>query len=239
MGVSVPRQKAGEPVEKPDFSTVKWNELHPNDARKLKRAMMIAHIGLRARQANDFLEWGLRPRPIEEGSRLAQDDDAAALGGESNLISSTARYPTMNASENLVAAAQVVAFALTKAQLRTSAVSVLCRTAMESAAKTIWLLSSTDFGERRKRCFGFIEDERSWQDHFDTIEAKILDARTDGLAAVDRAEFDKHRERYLERVGVITDLPTEARKKPPKFTRLVNDAADWVDANWPRTPIRN
>src|SRR6201993_2235270 len=38
---------------------------------------------------------------------------------------------------HLVAAAQVIAFALTKGQTRTSAVAALCRVAMESSAKTI------------------------------------------------------------------------------------------------------
>jgi hypothetical protein len=237
MGIKVPRPSApGTPAEKPDFSNVKWSELHPNDARKLKRAMMIAHIGLRATQANDFLAWGMRPHPIESDSRLARDDAAAALEDESNLISSTARFPAMNASENLVAAAQVVAFAITKGQLRTSAVSVLCRTAMESAAKTIWLISETDSAERLRRCYGFIEDERGWQDQFDKIEAETLAARTDELVEADRAEFGKHREAFEKRVQLITDLPKAERQAPPKFTKLVNDAAEWVDTNRPRQP---
>ena len=237
MGIKVPRPGApGTSPPRPDFSEVRWSELHPNDARKLKRAMLIANIGDRAKQANDFLEWGLRPHRVQPDSRFARDDEAAELEGEPFLISSTARYPAMNASENLVAAAQVVAFALTRGQLRTSAVSVLCRTAMESAAKTIWLISETDTDERRRRCYGFIEDERSWQDHFDKIEAETLAARTDELVEADRAAFEQHRERFEKRLKLITDLPRDARKAPPKFTRLVNDAADWVDANRPRQP---
>lgn len=237
MGIKLPpRQEPGTPTPRPDFSEVKWGQLHPNDARKLKRAMLIANIGDRARQANDFLAWGLRPHPVEADSRLAQDDDAVALQNEPNLISSTARYPTMNASENLVAASQVVSYALLNGQLRTSAVSVLCRTAMESAAKTIWLISETDPDERRRRCFGFIEDERSWQDKFDKIEAATLAVRTDELVEADLAEFEKHRHRFEQRLTLITDLPANQRKAPPRFTEMVNGAADWVDANRPRQP---
>jgi len=59
------------------------------------------HIGDRAVQASNFLEWGLRPRPVEPGSRRALDDAAIPfVDDEPNLISSTARYPAMNASEN-------------------------------------------------------------------------------------------------------------------------------------------
>ncbi|GAA1683567.1 hypothetical protein MMUR_22230 [Mycolicibacterium murale] len=237
LGIRLPPQGLpGAPAEKPDFSEVKWGELHPNDAHRLKRAMMLAHIGLRAKEANDFLQWGLRPHPIEPESRLARDDKAVTLGDETNLVSSTARYPSMNASENLVAAAQVVAFAVTKGQLRTSAVSVLCRTAMESAAKTIWLIGDVDPEERRRRCLGFIEDEWKWQNHFDEIEKSTLALRTDELVETDRAEFETHREKFEKRRTLVTDLPKEDRRTPPKFTKLVNDAADWVDANRPRQP---
>lgn len=237
MGIRIPPPSPpGAPSERPDFSEVDWAALHPNDARKLKRAMMIVHITLRAKQANDFLDWGLRPHPTEPGSRLARDDDAATLDDEKILVSSTARWPSMNASENLVAASHVVSLALTKGQLRTSSVSVLCRTAMESAAKTIWLLGETDPDERLRRCYGFIEDERHWQDMFDKIEDETLTARTDELAEADRTEFERHRERFQKRLKLITDLPKDSRQAPPKFTKLVNDAADWADANLPRQP---
>ena len=49
------------PNGRPDFSEVPWGDLSASDARKLKRAMLIAYIGDQAVQANDFLEWGLRP----------------------------------------------------------------------------------------------------------------------------------------------------------------------------------
>lgn len=51
------------PNGRPGFSEVPWGDLSASDARKLKWAMLIAYIGDRAVQANDFLEWGLRPRP--------------------------------------------------------------------------------------------------------------------------------------------------------------------------------
>jgi len=224
------------PSGRPDFTNVPWGDLSAHDAHRLKRAMLIAYVGDQARQANDFLEWGLKPRPVESGSRFAHDDDAISLHDAPNLISSTARYPAMNATENLVAAAQVIAFAITKAQLRTSAVSVLCRTAMESSAKTIWLISEADPAERRRRCFGFIKSERGWQEQFDKIEAETLAARTDHLVAAERVKFQKHRKQFEKRLKQITDLPTAERVAPPKFTPVVEYAADWVDANMPRQP---
>jgi hypothetical protein len=224
------------PNGRPDFSDLPVDELSPADRRKFKRTALFAFVGERARQATEFLQWGLRPHPVEPGSRLALDDASVPLDDQPNLISSTARFPAMNASENLTAAAEVVALALTKKQIRTSAASVLCRTAMESSANTIWLISERDPEERRRRCFGFIENERSWQGKFDEMSAAALEARTDALVAAQRARFQKHREQYAKRLAQITDLPAEERTAPPRFTRMVNDAADWIDENMPRQP---
>jgi hypothetical protein len=234
-GTAGPRLRF-HPNGRPDFSNLPVDELSSADRHKLKRAALFAFVGERARQATEFLQWGLRPHPVEPGSRLALDDASVPLDDQPTLVSSTARYPAMNASENLAAAAEVVALALRKKQIRTSAASILCRTAMESSANTIWLISERDPEERRRRCFGFIENERSWQGKFDEMSAAALEARTDALVVAQRARFQKHREHYERRLARITDLPAEERTAPPRFTRMVNDAADWVDENMPRQP---
>jgi hypothetical protein len=84
---------------------------------------------------------------------------------------------------------------------------------MESAAKTIWLIGETDTDERRRRCFGFIEDERGWQDHFDKIETATLAARTDELVGADRAEFEKHP--TLPEAGQADNGPAEGDAASP------------------------
>jgi hypothetical protein len=91
------------------------------------RVMFLALIGERAKQAKDFLAWGLRPNPIHRESRLARDNASVTLEDEPSLVSSTALYPVMNASEHLVAAAEVIALALTQGQIRTSATAALCQ----------------------------------------------------------------------------------------------------------------
>ena len=49
------------PNGRPDFSKMPWGELPAYDAHRLKRAMLLAYIGDQARQADDFLDWGLNP----------------------------------------------------------------------------------------------------------------------------------------------------------------------------------
>lgn len=155
FGIKLPPPAApGYPAQRPDFTETDWDALqaaYPRDAQRVKRAMYIGFVGERAKRAHAFMAWGLRPNPVHPQSRFARDNAAVTLADEPTLISSTALYPTMNASEHLVAAAEVLALALTKGQARTSAVAALCRIAMESSAKTIWLISETDTEERIRR----------------------------------------------------------------------------------------
>ncbi|WP_321180920.1 hypothetical protein [Mycobacterium sp. UM_WWY] len=118
FGIKVPSpSRPGQPPNRPDFSNVDWDALkawNTHDADRLKRAMFLGFVGERAKRANDFMAWGLKPNPIHRDSRFARDNAAVTLDDEPGLISSTALYPTMNASEHLVAAAQVISFALTR-----------------------------------------------------------------------------------------------------------------------------
>jgi hypothetical protein len=121
FGIKMPPPAApGAPAQRPDFSEIDWDKLkatYPDGAHGLMRAMFLALIGERAKQAKDFLAWGLRPNPIHRESRLARDNASVTLDDEPNLLSSTALYPVMNASEHLVAAAEVIALGLTQGQI--------------------------------------------------------------------------------------------------------------------------
>lgn len=235
-----PKAQRGAPAPRPDFSEVDWEKLKakcPEDARKLLRSMFIALIGERAAHAKEFLPWGLRPNRPHPQSRLAHDDAAVTLEGEKTLVSSTALYPTMNASESLTAAAEVIAFALTQGQMRTSATAALCRIAMESSAKTIWLISETDTEERIRRCYGFLKGERGQQEGFEKLEAAALEARSDPMAEADLAEFEKRRGREVERHAKIAALPADAIIGPTGGPmKFVENAEDWMDKRLPRKP---
>ena len=224
---------------RPDMSGVDWEALrvaYPDGAHGLKRAMYIMNIGDRKKRALEFMPWGLRPNPVHPESRLARDDAAVTLEDEPNLVSSTALYPTMNASENLVAAAQVISMAVMKGYLRTSAATALCRIAMESSAKTIWLIRATDTEERLRRCYGFVKGEYGRQDEFERFSIEALDARSDERATADRAAFERRKARAAKRRARINDLPKSLLQVPPGPLVLIGESAAWMDENVPRTP---
>lgn len=241
FGIRLPRATppGGRP-ERPDMSAVDWDALqaaYPDGAHGARRAMFIANIGDRTKRAVDFMSWGLKPNPVHPESRFARDDAAVTLDDEPNLVSSTALYPTMNASENLVAAAHVISYAILKGQLRTSAATALCRIAMESSAKTIWLIRETDTDERLRRCYGFAKGEYGRQDEFERFSTEAFDARTDTLVDSERAEFERVKDRASARRAGINALPREALQPPPSGPlALVVESAQWIDEHVPRAP---
>jgi hypothetical protein len=236
----VPKVPSGARPPRPDFSEIDWDALradYPEGARGLLRAMCMALIGDRAANAKKFLPWGLQPNPVHPKSRLAQDNAAVTLDDAPDLVSQTALYPTMNASEHLTAAAEVISFALLQGQIRTSATAALCRIAMESSAKTIWLISETDTEERIRRCYGFLKAERGRQEEFERLEAEALDARTDELFEADRAKFEERRVRVAARQAQIEALPPESITGPTGGPlKLVASAEKWMDERLPRPP---
>jgi hypothetical protein len=170
----------------------------------------------------------------DKGSSLALDDLGFMPGLGDHVVSSTARYPVMNAAENLVGAGQVHAATFQERRTSMAGAGSLCRAAMESSAKTIWLLTDPSRDVRRKRCLGYTERERSYQNKYITYEQAAFDRLTDLGQSAEYAAFQQHRAEYDARLDAITALPEDDRIKPPrKFERVVELAAEWIDANPP------
>ena len=80
----------------------------------IQQAQLIARITQRVLRGVQLGEWGLTSHPVDDGSSLALDDQDFMPDLGPRLVSSTARFPAMNASENIVAAGQVFSTALTQ-----------------------------------------------------------------------------------------------------------------------------
>jgi hypothetical protein len=67
FGIKMPPPAApGGPPQRPDFSEIDWDKLtatYPDGAHGLMRAMFLALIGERARQAKDFSGLGFAAEP--------------------------------------------------------------------------------------------------------------------------------------------------------------------------------
>jgi hypothetical protein len=200
----------------------------------IQQAQLVARITQRVLRGVQLGEWGRTGRPVDDGSSLALDDGGFMPNLGPRLVSSTARFPAMNASENIVAAGQVFSTALTRERrLRTAPVATLCRSAVEASAKTIWLLGDTRREVRRARCLGAIESECEYQADDIDIEEATFAIRNDDARHAEYQRFQQRRQKFNERLEVITSLPESARERPPGFTGYVNHAAEWIDANPP------
>lgn len=228
--------------------TVPFVNADPRD-RLLNMARLMWINADRATRSWRMGEWALlhqvrvdgssKPRdPVrfipDKGSVLDLDDAYFMSELGDRPVSSTARFPVMNAAECLVGACQ--AFGASIQQKRTSTLStgILCRSAIENSAKTIWLLADPRRAVRRARCLGYTESEIGYQKGYIAAEKRFLAARTDlgrDSACQVFAETEQH---YRKRLNILTSLPKSARQRPPKdYEFFVRWAGDWIDKHPP------
>ena len=128
----------------------------------------------------------------------------------------------------------MIALALRQGQIRTSATAALCRIAMESSAKTIWLISEKN-AETDPPLLRVPEGGARPARGVRKVEAEALAARTDPLAETGRANFDKRRARVAARQAKIAALPPDAITGPSGgAAQIIEDAESWMDKHLPR-----
>lgn len=115
--------------------------------------------------------------------------------------------------------------------LYASSVMQLCRSAMETSARTIWLLSDPDRNVRRDRCMSMEMEQLEQQSQFLKLDAEFerrgRNPRPPNVVAMNASHREKH-----------ADLTSRVKKgytftKPPSFTKTIAHAARWVDAHVP------
>ena len=170
----------------------------------------------------------------DRGSSLALDDSGFLPQLGTNLVSSTARFPVMSAAESLVGASQAYAAAIQQRRTSNLSTGTLCRSAIENAAKTIWLLGGDSREVRRARCLGYTEREIGYQRQYIEIEEKFFAVRDDDGKAADYRIFKETERKYKTRLNLLTSLPSAARTKPEKrYEFFVEWAGKWIDNNLP------
>ncbi|BDX32480.1 hypothetical protein TUM20985_30270 [Mycobacterium antarcticum] len=193
------------------------------------RLAVLERTYARARRGRALKDWGLRPQPYDPGSSLALDDDGfmVDIGG---LVNVTALFPIMNATDNLAAVADLIEFRPTSKNAHISSLSTLCRTALESAAKTIWLLSPTDRADRQARCIGFTYSELDAQRGFHAAERKRFHSQPGYEQDPTYPKFVEHVRLFDERIALMN---RQRRDKAPNSSGFVTSAGKWVDSHPP------
>lgn len=193
------------------------------------RSAVLARTDDRASRGLALKTWGLRPQGFDPNSSLALDDDGfmVELGG---LVNVTALFPIMNATDNLAAAADLIATRPQTKNAHITSLCTLCRTAVESAAKTIWLLSPENRADRQARCIGFTQAELDAQRGFHSVERRRLEAQPNYERDPIYAKFVEHVRLFDERIAMMEGL---RREKTPNSSGFVTKAGKWIDAHPP------
>ncbi|KNA93359.1 hypothetical protein ABW18_00100 [Gordonia jacobaea] len=188
-------------------------------------------IDSRAKRGLQLQPWGLAQSRAAVGSSLHADDDGFAPElNMKNLVSSTALYPAMAATDALSVASETTLNRRDSHNLHTVATLTLCRSALESAAQTIWMLSPTERDERRARCLALSKYELLQQSYFVGLLDTTIHTGSNRLSNADYSGFISHKEEFEERRKYLNGV---AGLKGIQYRVIVADAADWIRANVP------
>lgn len=186
----------------------------------------------RSQRGRTLEVWGLNPHRADPATPMAQDD---ADGYDQKIpegLTGTVMFPIMNATDAL-ASANVLILAAAKNKPfnhHTPALLSLCRTAIESSAQAIWVMSPEDRAIRRARAAGLakIGIEHAREFHVETISA-----HENGLYVLpdETIAQSKHRLKFHE--GELKELGSLPQENARKYSELVRKSANWLLDNPP------
>ncbi|BBX86946.1 hypothetical protein [Mycolicibacterium aubagnense] len=197
---------------------------------------VLSRIDERGQRCGDLYRWALNPHTAEPLSPLA-DDDAAfmqayplTLAGP-QAVTEHALFPAMSAVESINTVGVLVARRKSHRQPHVAEVLQLCRVAMECAALTIWLLRDPSREVRRDRCMSEEMEQLEQQSRFLLIGKEDEDGNPTRYPAQLLTMNAEHRRKFG---GMLAEAKTAYTfAKPPSFTKMIRESAQWVDAHVP------
>jgi hypothetical protein len=133
----------------------------------------------------------------------------------------------MSAAENLNAAGLLIEQRPNNGNVHAMPVMQLCRSAMESSARTIWILGDPDREVRRDRALNVLIEQLEQQKRFlvmaDANATSGPNPLPPNLVTMNRA----HQQKQADLVQRLRD--NYAISKPESFSKTIALAARWVD----------
>ncbi|MFE3254247.1 hypothetical protein ACFXPS_29815 [Nocardia sp. NPDC059091] len=201
----------------------------------LFKSSVQTRITERAARGAEFRQWAVTLTDPPNGSSMQLDDEGFLQEiGTAYPMAQYARFPVSSAAEHLAAAEVLVSDWFNGAvpppaasRSWPSSVLVLCRSAMEAAARTIWLIGDPSREVRRQRCAAEVAKE---------LGEMLRWAEKDRDASVgdgqDVATFEETVEK-LE-AAISKAKASSGGITAPGFTAMTALGAAWIDANPPK-----
>lgn len=192
----------------------------------------LQRVIARGERGQELEAWGLQPHLGDPGTSMAKDDEDDYESKIPEGLTRTAAFPVMNATDALATIRTVLAEGAKRVPFKYHTPSFLssCRTAFESSAQAIWILSPEERDVRRARAAGLarVGIEHAKKYHEEALEAhdnRLLVLPDETLAQT------KHRLQFhQEELDVLDTLP---QQKGGGYTEMVRKAANWLQANPP------
>ncbi|WP_137725905.1 hypothetical protein [Prescottella subtropica] len=137
-----------------------------------------------------------------------------------------ALFPAMSAAENLTTVVNLVDQWDESGKLRTVSLITLCRSALESASRTVWILSDESRDERRIRALRVTKDEVLAQKKYIEEQITRIDSGAVSATPEARSELEDTRTAAAAVLDELTDI-----KHALKFDQTIERAALWIDDN--------
>lgn len=205
----------------------------------LSRALVPSRrrIEARANAARRFENWRVNPSHSQPESSIAKDDTGFPELITENVtyrpVLDHALFPAMSAAENLTTVVNLVDQWDTTGKLRTVSIVTLCRSALESASRTVWILSDNNRDERRARALRVTKDEVLAQKKYFVKQIERIDNDVTSATADEKNELTQ----ALDVAKRVLDS-LEGVKGAPNFEQTIELAAQWIDKNMSNTSNR-
>lgn len=129
----------------------------------------------------------------------------------------------MSAAENLTTVVRLIDDWDRNGRMRSMSVVTLCRSALESSSRAVWLLSPEERTERRSRATRMMKAEVLGQKKFLTKRVAALESLRSG----DNAELTGLRSDLAHAIDVLDDL--DQASGAPTIEQQIELASAWVD----------
>ena len=212
-------------------------------ARTLVSSLIPARVraGERASQAKLLIPWQRTPSGIQPGSSVHLDDtgfpaEVSDFVGTDALVQYHTLFPAMSAAENLTTVAHLIDQWDATGRMRTASIITLCRSALESASRAVWVLCESDRYERRNRALRITRDEIQRHKKYVTEQVMRLD-RTEVGAGAGPLPFETTE--YLSQLkaqksgaeSVMQVLVDADVRGVPNMEQIIDASAEWIDTN--------
>ncbi|MCZ4550244.1 hypothetical protein [Gordonia rubripertincta] len=234
------RRTASSNRQRPSYPALELEAPEAVAARAILSRMYPARrrIESRANEARKFEQWRVNPSHPEPGSPLTRDDtdffsEAITTYVTKGPVVSHALFPAMSAAENLTTAVRLIDDWDVNGKMRIMSVIAMCRSALESSSRTVWILSPTSSDERRDRALRMTKAEVLEQKKYlaKQVAAYEDSENTEHLATLS-ADLDSAK-KILDELKSVAGVPNNET--------FIEQASEWVDQtaiNPQHTPMK-